>query len=33
VAFQSKIRDELRLIGFREVTIDPHGYRPPPAVR
>ena len=32
-ALQSKIRDGLRAIGFREVTIDPHGYRPPPATR
>ena len=29
----SKIRDRLRAIGFREVTIDPDGYRPPPSRR
>jgi uncharacterized protein len=30
---ESKIREGLRLIGFREVMIDPDGYRPPAAVR
>jgi uncharacterized protein len=32
-ALQSKIRGGLRAIGFREITIDPDGYRPPPVVR
>jgi uncharacterized protein len=32
-ALRSKIREGLRVIGFREVMIDPDGYRSPPAVR
>jgi pyridinium-3,5-biscarboxylic acid mononucleotide sulfurtransferase len=32
-SLQSKIRGGLRAIGFREITIDPDGYRPPPVVR
>jgi pyridinium-3,5-biscarboxylic acid mononucleotide sulfurtransferase len=30
---ESKIRKNLRALGFREVRIDPNGYRPPAAVR
>jgi len=30
---ESKIREDLRELGFREVSIDPNGYRPPAAVR
>jgi PP-loop superfamily ATP-utilizing enzyme len=32
-ALQSKICGGLRAIGFREITIDPDGYRPPRVVR
>ena len=30
---ESKIRENLGVLGFREVEIDPNGYRPPAAVR
>jgi pyridinium-3,5-biscarboxylic acid mononucleotide sulfurtransferase len=30
---ESKIRENLGMLGFREVKIDPNGYRPPAAVR
>jgi uncharacterized protein len=32
-ALELKIRERLRVIGFREVMIDPDGYRPAPPVR